>query len=175
VPRDIPLKRPCLACGRLTTATRCPPCNRGRERARGASQHSKWEWIAYSRAVRAATPWCERCGTDEGKLSVDHIIPLGQGGPLIPPRSGVRVLCWPCHNTRDHWDGPEGREATGGGPLRYSRKKRGIIDSANKAQQGGEDRKFTYDPPVQAPGNPARNNSSFGKTAINKTESEEHE
>ena len=108
------LPRPCAGCGRLGRTTRCAPCYRARERARGASVYSTYEWITYSRAIRAATPFCERCGARDTRLSVDHIVPLAQGGALCPPREGVRVLCWPCHNTRDYWDGPEGRMAAPG-------------------------------------------------------------
>jgi 5-methylcytosine-specific restriction endonuclease McrA len=31
------------------------------------------------------------------RLSVDHIMPLSQGGPLLPGRESLRVLCLKCH------------------------------------------------------------------------------
>jgi 5-methylcytosine-specific restriction endonuclease McrA len=169
------LTRPCLGCGRLTPNTRCTPCYRARERARGASVYSTYEWIAYSRAVRAATPYCERCGCSDKRLSVDHIIPLSQGGALCPPRAGVRVLCWQCHNTRDHWDGPEGRMANDGGLPTHTPHKRAMMTAGESTPNGGEGQKFVLTPPLAAPGIPVRNNASFDKTAIPPTETEEQE
>lgn len=175
MPRAKALNRPCLGCGRLTPKTRCSPCYRARERARGASVYSKYEWIAYSRAVRAATPWCERCGSSDTPLSVDHIIPLSQGGALCPPRAGVRVLCWPCHNTRDHWDGPEGRNANGGAALPYTPRGHAGMAPAEPQHMAGVASEFVLNPPLAAPGIPVRNNASLDKTAIPPTKTEEEQ
>ncbi len=85
------LRRPCLDCGALTSATRCPSCTRRREAKRGTPTQRGYdaEWARLSRRVRAEQPWCSRCGrTDD--LTVDHIVPGSLDG-------GLRVLCRSCH------------------------------------------------------------------------------
>ncbi len=40
---------------------------------------------------------CQICGTTEGKLDIDHIIPKWERPDLIYSISNGRVLCRPCH------------------------------------------------------------------------------
>lgn len=68
--------RPCLDCPAFVTdASRCPSCERKRQRARNASPRRRrlygGSWARYSRARRQAQPFCSLCGSTE-RLSVDH-------------------------------------------------------------------------------------------------------
>lgn len=90
--------RPCLSCGTLIpSGSRCEECRLAKGRLREQHRPSKHErgygneWARMSKAVRAAQPWCARCGTTSD-LTVDHVKP----GSL---ERGVRVLCRRCHGS----------------------------------------------------------------------------
>lgn len=92
--------RPCLGCSRLIrSGSRCQQCD-----PRGA--RSSAAWTQTSRAVRAAhvsayglvCPGLEYLGHEEhavaslSDLTVDHIVPLADGGELLKPEN-LRVVC----------------------------------------------------------------------------------
>lgn len=95
-------KRPCLDCNALTdNGDRCPAhalAARNRYYAqRGPSPYADPAWRRLSALKRKQVPYCERCGTTSGTLTVDHIVPLSKGGALLVPLHELRVLCRPCH------------------------------------------------------------------------------
>ena len=75
----------CLDCGRLSDGSRCPTHARARHtRMYGGA------WQRISRAARAESPYCHRCGTTDD-LTLDHV----QAGTLT---AGVQVLCRSCNS-----------------------------------------------------------------------------
>jgi hypothetical protein len=82
--------RPCLDCGALSPATRCPAHQRQRQQQRNASPARdiyRGDWPAYSRQRREAQPWCSLCGS-LSDLTVDHTTDM--------------VVCRHCHRTERH-------------------------------------------------------------------------
>jgi 5-methylcytosine-specific restriction enzyme A len=66
------MKYPCLDCHQLTNTTRCPDCERIRQRNRNRRRlQYLGTWAATSRRARKAQPWCTRCGTTTD-LTLDH-------------------------------------------------------------------------------------------------------
>lgn len=91
--------RPCLGlpdrpCGQLTGRTRCPACQRVIDRAKNqhAAYRRTYAWQKLSRAARAATPCCVRCGSTED-LTTDHVVARELTG-------GVQVLCRVCNGRK---------------------------------------------------------------------------
>jgi hypothetical protein len=79
--------RPCLDCGALSRATRCPACTKQRASQRNAAPQRdiyRGDWPAYSRQRRAEQPWCSLCGSPTD-LTVDHTTDM--------------VVCRRCHPT----------------------------------------------------------------------------
>jgi hypothetical protein len=65
------MNRPCLDCGRLSPKTRCPPCNRARDRKRGTT--SQRGYNAEHQRLRAhlvatyhPSDLCPKCGLPLG-------------------------------------------------------------------------------------------------------------
>jgi 5-methylcytosine-specific restriction endonuclease McrA len=100
--------RPCLTCGRLYSATRCPDCatayNRAVNQRKDAARPSPAErgyghdW----RKIRAAVLQrddhaCQWCGAPA--KTVDHIIPLAVGGARLDPRN-LAAACLRCNSSR---------------------------------------------------------------------------
>ena len=98
------IRRPCISCGALCTASRCPACTRARQRARdqwrGTPRQRGYDATYYAnrRIVIAASDglcsWCHR----RPATSADHLVPLAKGGTnaienLIP-------CCGPCNASR---------------------------------------------------------------------------
>ena len=87
------LARPCLTCGQLTRgSSRCATC---RQTTAGRGYGSAWQ--QRSRALIARMPWCLWCGATRD-LTVDHIVPLSQGGSN--ESDNLRVLCRKCNSRR---------------------------------------------------------------------------
>lgn len=67
--------RPCLDCGlrTRTTAARCGPCERARQRRRNAARSQLYDTDhrRLSRLARLVCPWCCICGTTTD-LTWDH-------------------------------------------------------------------------------------------------------
>jgi 5-methylcytosine-specific restriction endonuclease McrA len=57
------------------------------------------EWLAKRRALIAARgAWCEVCGAS-GRLHLDHIVEVKDGGELLDDLN-LQLLCQPCHNRK---------------------------------------------------------------------------
>lgn len=81
----------CLDCGTRCHGSRCPHCARTRHNHAYNSTRKR----ARARAVIAASPRCEICGSSRN-LTADHIIPVIEGGAAGP----LRVLCRRCNSAR---------------------------------------------------------------------------
>jgi len=95
------LPRPCAGCGVIIrNASRCINCRRvaERNRPRRVDRGYDYQWAKLSRAMREAHPYCKQCGTTKD-LTVDHIIPLADGGPRLEP-SNLQVLCRRCNSRK---------------------------------------------------------------------------
>jgi 5-methylcytosine-specific restriction endonuclease McrA len=89
----MPLK-PCIECGRRSEGTRCPEHERQHQRRKNndARYRRTYAWQQLSRATRAATPQCVRCGST-ADLTADHVIPRSVAG-------GVVTLCRRCNGRK---------------------------------------------------------------------------
>lgn len=110
--------RPCLDCGTPTEAgSRCAECapaarvdrRRGRKRERRSSA-----WDRLSKRARRAQPWCSECGSTDD-LTADHVVPLADGGPMLPGPAGVAVLCRSCNARKGSGGRPGDGPPSGGG------------------------------------------------------------
>ena len=95
----MPLPRPCVDCGIVVRATRCVPCARGKERNRVRREQRGYDskWRRLSQMMRAAHPWCVKCGSTKD-LTLDHIISLANGG--TNDASNAQVLCRKCNSQK---------------------------------------------------------------------------
>ena len=93
------LPRPCVDCGVIVRATRCVQCARAKERKRITRTARGYDsmWRDLSRRMRAAQPWCSKCGSTKD-LTLDHIIPLARGG--TNDQSNAQVLCRKCNSIK---------------------------------------------------------------------------
>lgn len=109
--------RACLTCGEVLSSLiqgRCPGCAKEKQAAKHNPYRNSREWRNLSARKRKEQPWCSRCatqGSDSNPLTLDHIVPLAQGGALIPEdtEEGVQVLCKRCQGivgSRTHKPGP---------------------------------------------------------------------
>lgn len=120
-------KRPCIDCGGLALATRCPDCKRAHRRNEDRLRGSR-HFRGYDREherLRAETlrdtPYCVDCGHDgspDNPLSADHIKPLSEGGRT--QRDNYMTLCRRCNSRKGAnvlTTQVEGGEGGGGHPL----------------------------------------------------------
>lgn len=63
--------KPCLECGELTDASRCPECRSKPTKPSAASRGYDSRWRALSVRARRLQPWCTDCGQTED-LQADH-------------------------------------------------------------------------------------------------------
>jgi 5-methylcytosine-specific restriction endonuclease McrA len=100
--------RPCLTCGRLCSATRCPECatayNRAVNRRKDAQRPSPAErgyghdWRKVRAEVLERDGWtCRWCG--QPAKTVDHLVPLAQGGARLDTANLV-AACLCCNSAR---------------------------------------------------------------------------
>lgn len=91
----MPLRRPCIDCGTLTTATRCRNCQSkqdSRKNRRSPYQSRAWRRIRQARRAAGATV-CAICGSDR-YVAQHHADNVAAGGEL----DGATVpLCASCH------------------------------------------------------------------------------
>lgn len=76
------MSRPCLSCGAICQATRCPTCARAHDRTRRPSPAARGYDAEYRRnraRLLADHPLCAICGTRPA-TTADHIIPVSRGG-----------------------------------------------------------------------------------------------
>ena len=97
------IPRPCLTCGRASRGTRCPEhtreFQRQRDIARGTPTQRGYDaaWRALRPAILARDGYvCQLCGLP-GADSVDHIIPMAQGGDRLDP-SNLRAAHRSCNS-----------------------------------------------------------------------------
>ena len=80
--------------------SRCATCYGEWAKARPNPYAKSSKWRRLSKRMRDEQPWCSRCATQgdaSNPLSVDHLIPLAQGGALIPEdEDALQVLCRRC-------------------------------------------------------------------------------
>jgi len=67
---------------------------RGEERI-----YKTYEWRRYSEQYRRDNPECAACGTDEGTIHLDHIIPVSSGGSMWDVRN-FQTLCAADHSSK---------------------------------------------------------------------------
>ncbi len=98
-----PRQRPCLDCGVLTRATRCPACTRLQYRAKDAlrgtasERHYGPAWRKLSAAVLERDGRiCHWCGTTA--TTADHVVPRRQGGS--DDMANLVAACRPCNSGR---------------------------------------------------------------------------
>ena len=98
--------RPCLDCGQVTRATRCPECTSKLNRHRGSS-HAR----GYGRRHRALaerflrlTPYCQLRypGCARVAADADHRVPLRAGGRSV--WANYQAACKPCHAHKTRLD-----------------------------------------------------------------------
>lgn len=96
----------CVECG--TPIIGGPYCEAHKPRPRESSRASYragYRDPNYHREKQAALTRakgaCERCGSG-GRLEVDHIVPLRDGGANT--RANLQVLCQPCHKAKTRVD-----------------------------------------------------------------------
>lgn len=67
-------------------------------RSKAKSYGTREQWDAIKAKVLLRDGYrCRDCGTNSG-LTVDHIIPIAQGGRSVP--SNLRTLCYICHGKK---------------------------------------------------------------------------
>jgi hypothetical protein len=102
--------RPCLDCGRPTSATRCPNCERIRERSRPQRPTNLTrDWQERQRRAAAVYNWLQTYGpicpgwqrephrVHPKSLTADHIESVASGGDPYGP---LTVLCRPCNGAK---------------------------------------------------------------------------
>lgn len=93
--------RPCLTCGRLSPASRCPKHNRLHP------TNVNRNWAERQRRARAVAEhrtqhgdWCpgwHRPAHPSSDLTADHITPVAAGGH---PHGPLQVLCRSCNSSK---------------------------------------------------------------------------
>ena len=85
------LPRPCLDCGRLAEHSRCPDCNRERERIASAQRpprpHYSGDYRKRAKQVREGALACHWCGggfTVDNPVQADHVYQGDPASPLVP-------------------------------------------------------------------------------------------
>lgn len=101
------MMKPCLVCGEPSTSTRCEQHtepkvdNRPRDRV---TRTNRAPWKNLSARLRRMQPWCSIPGCDDTDLTIDHIIPLAEGGAPYD-LDNLRVLCRRHNSARTRGDG----------------------------------------------------------------------
>lgn len=88
------MNRPCIKCGVLIpSGSRCSDCRPHQHYERGTKGRAAtdWRWRKTSKRLRAASPYCEQCGS-VGDLTVDHVQPISRGGAIYAINN-LAVLC----------------------------------------------------------------------------------
>jgi 5-methylcytosine-specific restriction protein A len=107
----VTLRRACLGCGRIVRgASRCPPCQAERDRAKRARRPELDRYVEQQRRRRAVAhhratvgDWCPgvpelgRPAHPAANLSADHVVEVAAGGREDGP---LVVRCVPCNSAR---------------------------------------------------------------------------
>jgi hypothetical protein len=92
-------RRPCLDCGALSLGTRCHPCTRARDLARGTRQQRGYD-ATYERAreqALVAATHCATCGelfTLDNPATGGHVVARRNGGTTA---DGLKPECRRCN------------------------------------------------------------------------------
>lgn len=73
--------RPCLTCGKLTTNSRCEPCDKQ------AHAHYRGDYARRAKHIRETAIRCHLCGQgykQDDPWTADHLIPGSTKSPLLP-------------------------------------------------------------------------------------------
>jgi hypothetical protein len=97
------LKRACIGCGAIQTASRCPDCQRALRRRQ---RYDRQAWRKFSAGLRERVGRCQACGSRED-LTVDHVA-------VHSASAGFRVLCRRCHGSLGARTDRAGRDGVGG-------------------------------------------------------------
>jgi hypothetical protein len=95
--------RPCLSCGKPCTTTRCAPCARTHEAARGTTaqrglsgDHARMS--RHYKDTNAACVHCQQTGTPTNPITAGHIIARSRGGTNDP--SNYQPECRTCNSRK---------------------------------------------------------------------------
>lgn len=94
------LRRRCLTCSKLTTASRCLECKATRTRHKNSRRdHGTRRQIRRALNLAGGT-YCYLCGRwfPADKLELDHVVELIDGGVDHP--SNIKAACRPCHKAK---------------------------------------------------------------------------
>lgn len=104
--------KPCIECGEPSSSTRCDehkirrPDTRPKDRV---TRTNLAPWKNLSARLRRLQPWCSVPGCGDTDLTVDHIVPLSDGGDPYD-LDNLQVLCRRHNSAKDRGDGvAEGR------------------------------------------------------------------
>lgn len=68
-------------------------------------QYNTAEWKRTSAAViKRDNHTCQACGTTEGRMTADHIVPRSKGG--TDDMTNLRCLCLSCNSSKGNRDKP---------------------------------------------------------------------
>lgn len=88
--------KPCIVCGEPSSGPRCPEHPReprsGKAKTTTAITGNPTAWKKLSRRLRRMQPWCSVPGCANTELTVDHIVPLVNGGAPFD-LANLQVLC----------------------------------------------------------------------------------
>jgi 5-methylcytosine-specific restriction enzyme A len=105
--------RKCIACSRPSEpgASRCSKHQRSnwdRYKPAFSAVYKSQQWVELRKRVLREETSCAEEGCQERSTSVDHIVPLAEGGAPYD-RSNVRGMCYPHHKARSSRQGAEAR------------------------------------------------------------------
>lgn len=104
------MRRPCLTCGKPTTATRCPDCTSAANIQRGSATQRGYDHAWQRASTAAIAAWVAEHGwicpgwqraahaVPAGTLTGDHAVPMAAGGPALPGH--IPVLCRSCNSAK---------------------------------------------------------------------------
>lgn len=92
--------QPCIECGVLGEANRCPahrlPAHPKARRGDHPASRNRHKWRRFSKRLRKLSPFCEFCGATED-LTVDHIVRVTDRPDWTYEPDNCRILCRTCN------------------------------------------------------------------------------
>lgn len=103
--------KPCIVCGEPSDGPRCPEHPReprsGKSKTPNIVARNGTAWKNLSRRLRRLQPWCSVPGCGNTELTVDHIIPLIDGGEPYEI-TNLQVLCKSHNSAKGRGEGVPG-------------------------------------------------------------------